>query len=179
MDVWWLNGKTKYKKKSFNLISWWTSELLRLFGCHSRRHVRLFDLDVTSQLIGLKRAHVTLSEGDCVLDPVAKLDVVQVVQQVAQLQLDTLVHHHAQDALAMLIFTVWSEIKTTYLSVTSFREGIRLRVQLGLSLYLHLCTRFVHFILLFALSDEKYKKKNSVYNSGYNKKDNSFIQLEW
>ena len=45
-----------------------------------------------------------LAECDRVLDPVPELDVAEVVQQVAELELDALVDLHVEDALAVLVF---------------------------------------------------------------------------
>ena len=48
-------------------------------------------------------AVIYLAECDCVLDPVPELDVAEVVQQVAELELDALVDLHVEDALAVLV----------------------------------------------------------------------------
>ena len=44
-----------------------------------------------------------LAECDRVLDPVPELDVAEVVEQVAELELDALVDLHVEDALAVLV----------------------------------------------------------------------------
>ncbi len=92
-----------------HLIPWRTSELLGLFGSNSRRHIRLLDLNVTLELISLESTHVSLGKGDGVLDPVPELDVVEVVQDVAEVKLHALVHHHAQDTFAMLVFAIFEK----------------------------------------------------------------------
>ena len=90
------------------LISRRTSELLCLFSSHSRGHVWLLDLHITSQLIRLEGSHVSLSKGDCIFDPMPELDVVEVVEEVAEHQLDLLMDLHAQDPFPVLILAGWS-----------------------------------------------------------------------
>ena len=93
------------------MFSRWASELLSLLGGDSWRHVGLLDLNVAPQLIGLQDAHVALREGDGVLDSVAKLNVVEVMKEIAELKLDAFVNFHGEDALAVFVFAVCGQIE--------------------------------------------------------------------
>ena len=52
-----------------------------------------------------------MGEGHGVLDPVTELDVAQMVEQVAELELHALVDVHGQNPFAMLIFSSFKQLK--------------------------------------------------------------------
>jgi len=83
-----------------------TAELFSLFGRNSTGQIGLLDLDITSQLIGLQVANEVVGERDDALHSMAQLGVVEMVQQVAHLQLGALGHLHGEQALAVLILTL-------------------------------------------------------------------------
>ena len=95
-----------------------TPKLSGLLGCHRRWQVGLFDLDVTSKLIGLEITDEVVAERDDGLDAMSKLDVVQMMEKVAHLQLSSLGHFHVKQSLLVLVLSLCNSFLHSSFSLT-------------------------------------------------------------